>query len=428
MPLLALLFFTHSAAAHQSSVAYSEITASGREVEVKLEIANSDLYEALALNADRPATRDEARAGAGQLAAYLLQRIRVTNHGYTCEGEPEEFALVDKSRGFFFVQRLRYRCLRSLEAAKVTYDLFFDLDPRHQGLCHVRAFDHETEHVFRSQSRTLALSRSLSVLDHVRDYLALGIEHIFTGYDHLAFLFGLLIIAAATGLPGGPGIRRGLGYVVRIVTAFTIAHSVTLCASALGWVALPSRFVESFIAVSIGYVALENILSKEPRHRFLLTFSFGLVHGFGFASVLKDVGLPQTGLLWSLLSFNIGVELGQLAVVALGFPVLYLLARHGASPKSAAGHKPGLPFRASQLGMLAVLLWLCVLLFQHFNLPLVTICVFAVLLPAMLLVLVPRYGYDLCVRIGTSGLLLLLSVIWLVERALGRALFGGLLG
>src|SRR5262249_34955284 len=163
------------------------------------------------------------------------------------------------------------------------------------------------EHVFRDHSRTLKLGRPLGVLDNVRDYLNLGIEHIFTGYDHLAFLFGLLIIAAAVGASGGAGqsgMRRGLGYVVRLVTAVTIAPPVTLCASALGWVALPSRFVESFIAVSIGYVALENILRPEPAHRFLLTFGFGLVHGFGFASVLKELGLPKSGLLWSLLSFN----------------------------------------------------------------------------------------------------------------------------
>src|SRR5262249_45069793 len=162
----------------------------------------------------------------------------------------------------------------------------FDIDPRHQGLAHIRAFGGESEHVFRDHSRTLRLGRPLGVLDNVRDYLNLGIEHIFTGYDHLAFLFGLLIIAAAVGAArpasnspdaNRSGMRRGLGYVIRIVTAFTIAHSVTLCASALGWVALPSRLVETFIAVSIGYVAMENIVRPAPRHRFLLTFSFGLM-------------------------------------------------------------------------------------------------------------------------------------------------------
>ena len=426
-----------SAAAHQSSVVYSDITAAGREVQITLQITNADLYQALGLEKDREATLDEARAGASRLSAYLAAHVTVENHGHTCPAEPDEPDFLDKGNSFFFVQRLRYRCLRSLEEAEVTYNLLFDIDPRHQGLAHVRAFGGESEHVFRSQTRTLRLGRPLGVLDNVRDYLQLGIEHIFTGYDHLAFLFGLLIIAAAVGAAGQKddgrprsGMRRGLGYVMRIVTALTIAHSVTLCASALGWLVLPSRLVESFIAVSIGYVALENILRPEPRHRFLLTFSFGLMHGFGFASVLKEVGLPKAGLLWSLLSFNLGVELGQLAVVVLGFPVLYLLARHSPAEKPAksAAARRGPPFRALELLLLAVLLGMCVLLFVRFNLPLLTVSLVALGLPGVLLILVPRYGYDRCVRIGTSAVLLLLSVLWFIERVSGRPLLGGLLG
>jgi len=440
---LLLLAVVPFAEAHQSSVVYSEIASAGREVEVTLQIASTDLYEALGLPQDRPATLEEARAGTERLAAYLLARVTVQNHGHACPGEPDEHAILDRDGGFFFVQRLRYRCSRTLEDAELTYNLFFDIDPRHQGLAHVHSLgqssENATEHVFRSQSRVLRLGRPLGVLDNIRDYLELGVEHIFTGYDHLAFLFGLLIIAAGAAAPAsaaeadgamGQSMRRGLGYVVRIVTAFTIAHSVTLCTSALGWVALPSRFVESFIALSIGYVALENILRPQPRHRFLLTFLFGLVHGFGFASVLKEVGLPRTGLLWSLLSFNVGVELGQLAVVALGFPVLYLLAQHGAvlaAPGGAVARR-GARFRPLELLLLAVLLGLCVLLFARFGLPLFTVCAVALGVPAVLLFAVPAYGYDRCVRIGASALLLSLSILWLFERALDRQLFSGELG
>lgn len=440
--LLAGPLWPRPAAAHQSSVVYSDIAVAGRQVEITLQVTNSDLYQALGLTKERPVTLQEARDGAGRLGAYLMSQVTVENHGHPCPGEADEPDFLDKGGSFFFIQRLHYRCLRSLEEAEITYNLLFDIDPRHQGLAHVRAFGGESEHVFRSQSRTLRLGHPLGVLDNVRDYLQLGVEHIFTGYDHLAFLFGLLIIAAAVGAtpPGGPagksGMRRGLGYVMRIVTAFTIAHSVTLCASALGWVALPSRLVESFIAVSIGYVALENILRPEPRHRFLLTFSFGLMHGFGFASVLKEVGLPKAGLLWSLLSFNLGVELGQLAVVVLGFPVLFLLARHGPAagppaapaPRRAPPTRRGPPFQPLELLLLAVLLGLCVLLFVRFNLPLFTVCLVALGLPAALLLLVPRYGYDRCVRIGTSAVLLCLSLLWFFERVSGRTLLGGWLG
>lgn len=444
--LVAFLWLSASrgAFAHQSSVVYCDITEAGRDVQVTLQLSNGDLYEALGLEKDPAATIDETRAGMDRIVSYLAARIAVTNHGQVCPGEPLDHAITKKAGGFFFVQQLRYHCRRSLEEAELTYNLFFDLDPRHQGLCRVRAFGGESEHVFRAQSRTLHLGRPLGIIDHVRDYLWLGVEHIFTGYDHLAFLLGLLIIAAGAGMPladdgtKSAGMRRGLGYVVRIVTAFTVAHSLTLCAAALGWFLLSSWFVESFIAVSIGYVALENILFPAPRHRFLVTFCFGLVHGFGFATVLKEIGLPQVGLLWSLLSFNIGVELGQLSVVVLGFPVLYLLARHTAIfPSQTTGtrktkrepqRRSGPPFRPLEVLLLTVLLGLCVLLFVRCALPLPTVCVIGIALPLALLWLVPRYGYDRCVRIGLSALLLSLSVLWLVERSVGKQLVFGWLG
>lgn len=434
------------ASAHQSSVVFGDVVAGGRSVEVTLQLAHSDLYEALGLERDRPASPAESEAGAERIARYLLERVTVSNHGHPCPGSAEQHAIAEKpgSASFFFVQKLRFRCSRSLEDAALSYNLFFDVDPRHQCLLRLRRSlgdgVSETEHALRASSRSLPLGRPLSTLDNVRDYAALGVEHIFTGYDHLAFLFALLIIAAGTaGASGEAGAtpsgeagegasearvrsraRNGLLAVVRVVTAFTLAHSVTLCLSGLGVLSLPSRLVESFIAASIGYVAIENLLRPAPRHRFLLTFLFGLVHGFGFASVLKEVGLPRSGLLLSLLSFNVGVEAGQLIVVALAFPVLYLLASRGGEQKS----RPP----ARELALLSTLLGLCALLFARFDLPLVPIVAVAGVLPAVLIVLVPRYGYDRCVRIGVSALLAALSLLWLVERVSEKTLFRGLLG
>ncbi len=147
------------------------------------------------------------------------------------------------------------------------------------------------------------------------EFLQLGIKHIFLGYDHLMFLFALILV-------GGRIVE-----LIKIVTAFTIAHSVTLALAAINIVSLPSRLVESGIALSIAYVALENLLKEKPAHRWRLTFTFGLVHGFGFASVLKELGLPRQNLAASLLSFNLGVEIGQIAVVALLFPVVAWISR-----------------------------------------------------------------------------------------------------
>ena len=153
------------------------------------------------------------------------------------------------------------------------------------------------------------------LLAQLRSFLALGIEHIFTGYDHLLFLVGLLLL-------GGR-----FWSLVKIVTAFTVAHSVTLILAALGVIHVSSRIVEPAIALSIAYVGAENLFLKSTDRRWMIAFAFGLIHGFGFASILREMGLPKEGLVLSLLSFNVGVEIGQMAVVAVVLPIVLLVRR-----------------------------------------------------------------------------------------------------
>jgi hydrogenase/urease accessory protein HupE len=149
-----------------------------------------------------------------------------------------------------------------------------------------------------------------------RKFLALGAEHILTGYDHLVFLLGLLL--------AGGSFRT----MVRIVTSFTVAHSITLALATLDVVRLPSSLVEPLIAISIVYIGLENIFGGDLDRRWLLTFGFGLVHGFGFASVLRELGIGAgSGAAVPLLSFNLGVELGQIALVGLTLPLIWQLSR-----------------------------------------------------------------------------------------------------
>ena len=143
-------------------------------------------------------------------------------------------------------------------------------------------------------------------------FLILGIEHILTGYDHLLFLFALLII--------------GIGWrdAALIITSFTIAHSITLALATYDLIRLPSNIVEPLIALSIVYVGIENILKKEARYRWALTFAFGLIHGLGFASVLRDLGIgDRAGDGWMVLLFNLGVELGQLGIACVALPIIW---------------------------------------------------------------------------------------------------------
>jgi len=149
----------------------------------------------------------------------------------------------------------------------------------------------------------------------IGEFLVLGIEHILTGYDHIAFLLALIVI--------GLSIRE----VLKIITAFTIAHSITLLLAALEIVRLNSRFVESVIAFSICYVALENLFKKRVNYRWLIAFGFGLVHGFGFASALQELIVGKSNLLLSVLSFNLGVEIGQLMIFFVMLPILYLVKK-----------------------------------------------------------------------------------------------------
>lgn len=146
-------------------------------------------------------------------------------------------------------------------------------------------------------------------------FISLGVEHIWTGYDHLLFLFALLIVC------------RTFRSIVGIVTCFTVAHSLTLAMATLDVVNLPSRWVEAAIAASIVFVGIENLCRKgeEPRGRWVLTFAFGLIHGFGFASVLRDlgVGYSSAGIAMPLLAFNLGVELGQIAIALVVMPLVW---------------------------------------------------------------------------------------------------------
>lgn len=143
----------------------------------------------------------------------------------------------------------------------------------------------------------------------------MGLHHILTGYDHLAFLAMLLIAAAAF---------KDLFWVI---TAFTLAHSVTLSAASLGWIVVSAAWVEPLILATIVYVAVENVVTARPRARLPLTFGFGLLHGLGFASALSEGPLPPREELLALLSFNLGVETGQLVFLALAYPLWRLLAR-----------------------------------------------------------------------------------------------------
>ncbi|NJM45465.1 MAG: HupE/UreJ family protein [Alkalinema sp. RU_4_3] len=207
---------------------------------------------------------------------------------------------------------LQYKWPGAIEALTLRYKLFSP--DASASRCLVTA-------AYQGKSQSLVFTPAQSEFNlidrplwqQVSSFAALGIEHILIGYDHILFLISLLLVGT------------NLKYLLKIVTAFTVSHSVTLSLAVLDVVSLPSQFVECAIALSIVYVAVENLWRKSFDHRWMLTFGFGLLHGLGFAGVLKEIQIPRSSLFASLASFNIGVEIGQVAIVLVCFFLLKLI-------------------------------------------------------------------------------------------------------
>jgi hydrogenase/urease accessory protein HupE len=179
-------------------------------------------------------------------------------------------------------------------------------------------------------------------------FVQAGIEHIFLGYDHIAFIVAIVLWA------------QRLWPVIKIVTAFTIAHSITLSLAALQIVVFPSAIVEPAIAATIIFVAVENFFSRNVDGRWRVTFAFGLIHGFGFASALQEIGLPANAAVPALAAFNIGVEIGQVVIVALIFPLLLWSDRIGHRAAARNGRHPAVVYFCSAAILSAGLYWLMV--------------------------------------------------------------------
>ncbi|MBI5673137.1 MAG: HupE/UreJ family protein, partial [Nitrospirae bacterium] len=220
----------------------------------------------------------------------------------------------------------------------VDYRLLFDIDAQHKGLLRLTQGGQTSTAIFsqESSSQEFSVTRRSRVNESVQ-FIHEGIWHIWLGFDHVLFLLALLLPAVLVRTEGcwqAAGNFSPVRWnVISIVTAFTVAHSLTLTLAALDVVRLPSRLVESTIAASVVLAGLGNIFPMVTSRRWLVAFGFGLIHGFGFAAVLTDLGLPHNSLLLSLVSFNFGVELGQLAIVAAFLPLTYLVRRSWSYPR-----------------------------------------------------------------------------------------------
>ncbi len=315
----ALLAVAAPLAAHPLSVSYSRWTVQGRAVQlvVRLPIDDMDLLLRLDRDLDGTVSDDEILRGRQGLARYVLDHVRVDADGQALAATVRGVSRwEDRNRVPHAEVRLEYPSERPIDTVTLQVRVLTDLYAGHRNLAEIEEGDRRIEYVFQ-HAGTIAVQRGggTSRWQTARSFLSLGIEHIFTGYDHILFLFGLLVVG------------RGFKQLITIVTAFTLAHSTTLSLATIGVVAPAVWTVEGAIALSIAYVGFENLISKDLARRWRIAFVFGLVHGFGFANFLRAMDLPQSALAISLFTFNIGVEIGQVAIVGLMFPLLRAIQR-----------------------------------------------------------------------------------------------------
>jgi len=329
---LAGLAPAHPAHAHKPSDSYLTIANDDVAISGQWDIALRDLDYAISLDSDDDGTITwgELRAHHGEIAAYAAARLKISGDGVACPLAIGEQLVDHHSDGAYTVLKFAATCPVTPKTLAVSYALLFDLDPQHRGLLRLVTQDATRSAIFSpeaaSQDFLLSdMSRWRQFFDFGRE----GVWHIWIGFDHILFLVALLLPAVLRRERGkwfaAERFTAAFIDVFKIVTAFTIAHSITLSLAALGVLALPSRLVESTIAASVFFAALNNLFPLVYGKRWMVAFVFGLIHGFGFASVLADLGLPQDALLTALVGFNLGVEAGQLAIVAVFLPIAYVL-------------------------------------------------------------------------------------------------------
>ena len=308
-----LLALCGAASAHVTTTGLVRIELSGGRLSYALSVAlpeipppSASLLNAAANN-DRPAAETVAETARRSVAVELdAKRCRAGRVRIGGAGANEARATIE----------IDFSCSAEHGRLTVSEDWSGLLGEHYQNLGNIRTSSGERQVVFDESSRTATVDIDRPVATGWLDFVKLGIEHILTGYDHLLFLLALLAIA------------RGFWSVVNIVTAFTIAHSVTLTLAALGLVHVPDRIVEPLIAATIVWVALENLFASAPdRRRWMWSFGFGLVHGLAFASTLGELDLKGPALLRGLIGFNAGVEIWQLMFVVIALPLLTLMSQ-----------------------------------------------------------------------------------------------------
>lgn len=319
-----------TALAHNPDTSYAVVEILEDRVELKFTYDLSALSKIVKIDDD-----NDGQVARGELKRHLpeLEKFFSTHIDLEIPSEPRSLG---ESQGFIWPRevgdaiaekdfhsassligfRFQKRCTDMPEDVSLTFRFFPVLGQRHSVLARFIHEGKETEVVFNEFEPEFLFDtgHQAPVWRRLLKFCRLGIKHVLLGFDHLCFLAALVVVGSFREL-------------LKIITAFTVAHSVTLCMATLHVVAFPGRLVETAIAATIVYVALENILDTSRRHRWALAGAFGLVHGFGYAAALETLGMPSEGLIRCLLAFNVGVEAGQLSLIICLMPIITAVQR-----------------------------------------------------------------------------------------------------
>lgn len=333
--LLLVLASVAGALAHSLDTSYCRIAITPHEVEFKF------TYDLLTLRRMAPAidadhdgriSRAELEADTPAIRGFIRDNIYLElnqREASFAEADAPTWpadvpdAIPESEYGQHLVAfTFRNPMLSAPEDVAITFDFFEKLGGAHIVLGAFEWNGHEEEVIFTRFEPDYLYDTGYTapLTAQLAQYFKLGVKHIFLGYDHIAFLLALLFVQRFVDL-------------VKIITAFTVAHTLTLSLAVLQIVKLRPQLVEIGIALTIMYVAAENLWVRKTGHRWLLTFCFGLVHGFGFANVLRELGLPSGGVARSLLSFNLGVEAGQIVIVGALWPVWWWIQKRDWAPR-----------------------------------------------------------------------------------------------
>lgn len=333
---LVLMVFSSAASAHKPSDSYLALDVQASHIEGQWDIAIRDLEYAMGLdgNHDGAISWGELQARHEDIAAYAFARFKLYSEGEACPIRIKQNLVDNHSDGAYAVIRFLADCEHAPHRLAINYNLFFDIDPQHRGLARIN-YNNEGTVVTQSvifspeNARQTLILRDTGSFRQFLDYAKMGIWHISIGFDHILFLLALLLPSVLRRQEGEwqavTHLRTALWDVLKVVTAFTLAHSVTLSLTVFQVVSLSSRWVESAIAISIVLAALNNVYPLFQGRRWIVAFVFGLIHGMGFASILLDLGLPEDSLWWALTAFNVGVEIGQMVIVMVFIPCAYWL-------------------------------------------------------------------------------------------------------